>query len=419
MYFLMAVMREKTMFQIKNTILCVLLFAFGFSASASEGQTHLFSEIILHVPSSNLRITGQYDWKQGAIKQWTGPVVLFVNAMVLSNRNGWALQSLLTDAADRKPLFDLTESLVKRGFMVVRFENFGVYPPSKKCFEKTYKRKFNAQTIQRHCVNIDVAQTQTSELFTAGLRMLIDKIESDIPQAKGKLILMGFSEGLSRIVNVLDQSSISVSAVISIGSLAEPAKNATKWQATLRVIELISTFDENGDGFVSNEEIKKNFGAGKAAFIGQYKGLLNLEEGGWSKEGLRKLKEKLDVEYKEFSLEIKSLQPALRWVRFDSDTKIPSVTNSVFQYHFLDEVDPIEVLSRRNIPSLWIWGALDQQINVEQQIQLLEKCDCSTLFSKEIIKGRHHLLSKNVDLDWFESAYAADIVEMISKFIRE
>nr|WP_315486528.1 hypothetical protein [uncultured Undibacterium sp.] len=405
------------MFQIKNTMFCALLFAFGFSASASGVRTHLSSEITFHVPSSNLSITGQYDWKQGAIKQWTGPVVLFVNAMVLSNRNGWALQSLQTDAADRKPLFDLAESLVKRGFMVVRFENFGVYPTSKKCYEKTHKRKFNFNTIRQHCVNIEVAQMQTSESFTAGLRILIEKIEADIPLAKGKLILMGFSEGLSRIVNVLDQSSISASAVISIGSLVEPAKNATKWQATLRVIDLISTFDENSDGFISNEEIVKNFLAGKAPFIGQYKGLLNLEEGGWSKEGLRKLKEKLDAEYEEFSLEIKSLQPALRWVRFDSNTKIPSVTNAVFQYHFLDEVDPIDVLSRRNIPSLWIWGELDQQINVEHQIQLLEKCDCSTLLSKEIIKGRHHLLSKKVDLDWFEPGYAVDIVEMITKFI--
>lgn len=405
------------MFQIKNTIFCVLLFIFGFSAIASETRTHLSSEIALHVPSNNLSITGQYDWKQGSIKQWTGPVVLFVNAMVLSNRNGWALQSLQTDAADRKPLYDLTESLVKRGFMVARFDNFGVYPPSKKCYEKTHRRKFDADTIRQHCINIDTAQMQTSESFTMGLRILIEKIEADIPLAKGKLILMGFSEGLSRIANVLDQSSISVSAVISIGSLVEPAKNATKWQATTRVTDLIATFDENKDGFISNEEIAKNFGAGKGAFIGQYQGLLNLEDGGWSKEGLQKLKEKLDAEYEELSLEIKSLQPALRWVRFDSKTQIPSVTNAVFQYHFLDEADPINVLRRRNIPSLWIWGELDQQINVAQQIQLLEKCDCSALFFKETIKGRHHLLSKKVDLDWFESAYAVDIAEMITKFI--
>jgi hypothetical protein len=110
----------------------------------------------------------------------------------------------------------------------------------------------------------------------------------------------------------------------------------------------------------------------------------------------------------------------LNWVQHANGTQIPDITNSFWELHFRGEIAPIEVIKKNGLPGLFIWGGKDRQVNVRRQSALVEQAVESGATIETIrFSDRHHLLSLNEDLDWFEPGFAQTLAKQVRKFLNK
>lgn len=370
-------------------------------------------------------MNGQIEWPVGEVRDWDGPVIVFISSTNPMNRDGWGVRSLETVWAERSPLKDLSLALLNKNNMVVRFDNPGVLLPSKLCREKIRDEGLTEAILLDRCFDVDVLYKQTPERYVRNLEQVLAQIEKLVPAAKKQMVLMGFSEGLSHAIEIVRRGRFTPKAVVSIGSPAQPLKNLTYWQAVDRIVELMSDFDLNRDDIITTAEMKEAHANGVGSFVGNIKGLLP-PNGQWKKSELWKIREIMEREFKNLMIQIRKEQISLRgnkqeslqWSKNENGVAVPDITTSAINAHFLNDVDPVKVLSKHKIPSLWLWGALDKQVSAVRQRQwLMDHQTPHDKFKYIIIPGRHHLLSTKEDKDWFEIIYAEEVANFIEPFL--
>lgn len=403
----------------KKYISCMLLFTVFFSSFlfAKDLMDFRIKEFSVEASNNSDSMNAQIEWPFGEYKDWNGPVVVFISSTNPMNRDGWGVRSLETVWAERSPLKDLALALLEKRQMVVRFDNPGVLDPSKQCREKIRAEGLTDAILFERCFDLNVLQNQTPERYIKNLEEVLARIEKLVPASKKQLVLIGFSEGLSHVIEIVKHGRFRPKKVISIGSPAQSLKESTRWQAIDRIVELMEKFDLNHDGVITSEEMQAAHAIGVGSFVGNIKGLLP-PNGKWNKSELWKVRNIMEGEFKDILKKIANEQDSLQWNEGANGVLVPDITTAAINAHFTSEVDPVKVLSQYKIPGLWLWGALDQQINTSKQQQwIMDNRRHRDKFEYITIHGRHHLLSLKEDKDWFEIDYAKEVANFIVPFL--
>jgi pimeloyl-ACP methyl ester carboxylesterase len=364
-------------------------------------------------------INGQIDWPRGNLEQWNDSVVIFISSGNPNDRDGWLVRSLETVWSDRVPLRDLSAALVKEGLAVVRFDNPGVLPPKMKCHEMISIHGLTTEILRTRCVNEKVLGDFTEERYIESIEKMLFHVQKIIPAARHNLSLFGFSEGLVHAAYIANRANVKVASLLSMGSPAENLESATRWQAIAREMETLKEFDMNSDRIISNDEIREGYKNGIGNFM-NVEGWLSPYEY-WDKNNKVELRARLENHYLQLYKETRegSRPGRLNWVAQANGVLVPDMTDSLWNLHFHGQIAPAEIMQRMGIPGLFLWGAEDEQVGLARQIRFIQtENKQGAAIQYVLFRGRHHLLSKNKDMDWAEKEFMQTIASKVRDFLK-
>ena len=388
----------------------------SFSTFPVFGQQSL--EFAIPAETSTDSLQGQIDWPHGRLESWNGPVVLFISAASPSDRDGWQVRALETVWAERLPLKELSATLVKQGIAVIRFDNPGVLPPQKQCRQSIFKKGLTERILWQRCLDLATVARFTPIRYWETIEHMWPRLQKLVPAIRNQLYLFGFSEGLIHAAAIADRGGIRPQGFISLGSPAETSESAARWQATERITESLAEFDASADGIVTNEEIKKGYKNGINNFM-NIEGWLSAS-GAWDSTNRGLLAKDMTLYYEKILRDYRDVSGpgTLYWVAQANGVKVPDMTDALWHYYFYGKTSPAEVMQRLKIPGLFMWGDSDRQVAIERQVTLLDKTNREGgNLSYVRFPGRHHLLSKRKDFDWFEKEFMPEIAEKVAAFV--
>ena len=401
----------------KKLILFSLTIILSFSTFSVFGQQSL--EFLIPAEASTDLLQGQIDWPSGRLESWNGPVVLFISAASPSDRDGWQVRALETVWAQRLPLKELSATLVKQGFAVIRFDNPGVLPPEKRCRQNIFKNGLTERILWQRCLDLATVARSAPIRYWETIEHMLSRLQKSVPAIGNQLFLFGFSEGLMHAAAIVDRGGIRPQGFISLGSPAESFQSTARWQATDRITEALAEFDASADGVVTNEEIKIGYTKGINNFM-NLEGWLSAS-GSWDSENRDLLAKDMALSYEQILRDYRDVSGAgtLYWVAQANGVKVPDMTDALWHYYFYGKTSPAEVMQRLKIPGLFMWGDSDRQVPIDRQVRLLDKTnrEGGNLFYLRF-SGRHHLLSKRKDFDWLEKEFMPEIAEKVGAFVR-
>lgn len=388
----------------------------SFCAFSVYGQQSLQFSVTANASTDPLQ--GQIDWPGGKLESWDGPVVLFISAAAPSDRDGWEVRALETVWAERLPLKELSAELVKQGVAVIRFDNPGVLAPHKQCRKSIFKRGLTERVLWQRCLDLEVVGRYTPGRYWENIEHMLPQVQDLIPAMRTNLFLFGFSEGLMHAAALADRGSVKPQGLISIGSPAERFDTLSRWQGTGRVMETLDEFDTNLDGIVTNEEIRLGYGNGVNRFM-SLSGWLS-GDGYWDSQNRHLLADFVDRTYEQILRDFSDVSGPgrLDWKAQANGVQVPDMTEAVWRLHFYGQTSPAEVMQRREIPGLFMWGEKDRQVGVARQVALIDKARSEGAdIAYRRYPGRHHLLSKRKDFDWLEKDFMPIIAKEVVGFL--
>jgi hypothetical protein len=401
----------------KNRIRFSMTVILSFFTFSVFGQQSL--EFAIPAETSTDSLQGQIDWPHGRLESWNGPVVLFISAASASDRDGWQVRALETVWAERLPLKELSATLVKQGIAVIRFDNPGVLSPQKQCRQSIFKKGLTERILWQRCLDLATVARFTPIRYWEAIEKMLPRLQNLMPAIRNRLFLFGFSEGLMHAAAIADRGGVRPQGFISLGSPAETFESAARWQATDRITEALVEFDTSGDGIVTNEEIKKGYNNGINNFM-NLEGWLSAS-GAWDSTNRGLLAKDMALYYEKILRDYRDVSGAgtLYWVAQANGVKVPDMTDALWHYYFYGKTSPAEVMQRLKIPGLFMWGDRDRQVAIDRQVTLLDQTNREGgNLSYVRFPGRHHLLSKRKDFDWFEKEFMPEIAEKVSAFVR-
>jgi pimeloyl-ACP methyl ester carboxylesterase len=366
-------------------------------------------------------ISGQISLPNGKAHGWDRDVIIFIYPMFFSNRDSWLVDGQDSSESYWKMMGLLDDALIKENIAVVRFDNPGVYPPSKQCREKIKKNGLSNAILNESCFNDDVMSSLTHKQYLRDIENLISTIEIKLPLAKKRIILMGFSEGGIHIGHLINRLKSRPHGVVMFSSPLESAKTLTKWQLTERLIETIPKFDLNNDGSVTNEEIVVAYKNGVGNFTRPVTAWLS-PQGKWDKNNIQGLNKKFTSEYEALvnkTMSVPDDKVKLFLVETSKGVLIPQYTNAFEKLHFLDNLSNFDVLIKSQIPTLLMFGGKDTQIRIDEQLRLSKIARSRGAQIQELVfKDRFHTLSKENDFQMFKPEAIPEISKAVSNFVK-
>lgn len=394
----------------------LLLFAFtSIVCSHCNASQHL--DFALKHKNAHLPVHGQIDWPDGKVDSFHGRVVVLISPGGAVDRDGWLLRALDTVWWNRSPLEDISNALVKKGFAVVRFDNPGVRHPAAKCRADAMRGRLDATLINGKCVNLSVLEKVSVPKYIESIEQVLKHVQRLTPRAQRGFILFGFSEGFWHAASIADRGEVAIGALVALGAGVESLRSLTQWQLADRPRETLPEFDRDGNGEISNEEIRTGYSEGVGHITSDVHDWLS-PSGSWNSNNFAKFSEWVRGAYEEAVLMSSPYEEPgmLQWKALKSGLPVPDITESFQNYHLLGSRSPLDTLARRRIPALFIWGGKDRQIRVLHQQDMLKDAQKNMSHVESYIyPERHHLLSRKNDLDWFETEFT----EILSGHIHE
>jgi hypothetical protein len=363
-------------------------------------------------------ITGVIEWPHGPLRQWNGPIVILIPPAGPFTRDGWQAPAHLGQTQNNSPFTGLSAALRKEGIAVVRFEHPAARDPRRRCREALERGEISEFTLRTKCIDYRLIEKLTVARYRAALASMLSHIQRQIPVARKKMALFGFSEGLIHSAAIADYTSIPIAALVSIGSPAERVSSAVRWQIVGRPLEWLPQFDLDANGIITNEEIQRGYKQGVGNIMSLR--LWISPEGHWDERNIDQLKSRLENTYTEILGEFGDDKELgrLHWRFLNDSIRAPYATDS-FLYHVLnDTLSTIEIMERHKISGLFLWGETDTQVSMARQLPLIEAANgrgANIQFLQ--YPERSHLLSRHPDEIWFEPEFAPTIAHRVRQFL--
>ncbi|HWS26901.1 MAG TPA: hypothetical protein VN259_10075, partial [Xanthomonadales bacterium] len=219
------------------------------------------------IPSADgYLIQGQTDRPAGPSR---GAVILVAGTGVFTRDVSFGRSGTPGDFIFR----DLAERLTRRGMSVIRFDRRGA--------------RFGVPREER--TDKAVAPTATPENLSQDVEALYEWTRSDQGPGAQCVVFFGHSEGMVHIAGLAERGATPPDLVIGMGGLMESKASVVRWQSVDRDAESLLMMDGDGDGMVTDEEIRANFSNTPAGVLEDPAPLLN-PAGRWTSGDIARLR---------------------------------------------------------------------------------------------------------------------------------
>lgn len=404
---------------LRDLVLVIMLTAIaGYGLPAVAAPSIRSAPFSLQATDDAPEAYGQIDWPRGKLKDWKGPVIVMVLGGYTSDRDGWSFLVTEKSIGQTGMLRTLSDALVAKGLAVVRFDNYGVYPPSFGCRHDVEQNGLNDENLRNKCVDVMAKQFQTVERHVNFLTRIIDHARAAMPKSRNRIVLFAFSEGVLHSAEIVRRGSHLPLAVVSIGGPAERVDELRRWQLVDREIETLAEFDLDGDGVITNEEIALGYKNG----IGHISPSVELwlsPTGRWTEDALVDWRKSVESAYRSHADANSEVKGRLYWIPIgDNAVLAPEMTDSFRYMGYWSKLSSLEEFSRAKVPSLYIYGERDTQVPAARQVKLIEQSRARGDRNESLVlPNGYHMLSTTELFGSIEPEFVPRVASTIRDFV--
>jgi len=293
------------------------------------------------VSTDGTKITGQVDAPPGA--GGDAPVIVLSAGTGLFDRD----VRLGNTGTERDAIFaDLARRFTRAGIATVRYDHRGVrYKPA------------DGQVLDKA-----VSGTSTVESQRDDLGAVYALAQEEFGGQAACIALLGHSEGIQHIAGLAAAGAPAPELVVGIGAPLQAPAAIFQWQQTGRDAFSLHMMDADGDGTVTEAEVRANWRETPSAFIGTVDPFLH-PEGKWTPEALDQLVATQTSMYDAGKAQALSVDPAAPFPNADT----PMAQYSWWQNWYTDDVPVADRLAAWDVPFLLYYGTKDSQVRYEFQ----------------------------------------------------
>ena len=287
------------------------------------------------------QITGQVDAPLGA--DGREPVVVLSAGTGLFDRD----VKFGNSGTERDAVFaDLARRFTQAGIAVVRYDRRGVrYRPA------------DGQMLDKA-----VSGTSTVESQRDDLGAVYELAREDFGGPAACIALFGHSEGMQHIAGLAAAGAPAPDLVAGIGAPLQAPMATVRWQSTGRDAFSLRMMDADGDGTVTEAEIRANWQETPSSFVGTLDPFLH-PEGQWTPEALDQLVATQTSLYETGKTQALAIDPKAPFPNADT----PMADYSWWQNWYTDDTPVAEKLAVWDVPFLLYYGTKDSQVRYEYQ----------------------------------------------------
>ena len=244
------------------------------------------------------RLTGQLDFPDSSAER--GAVVLMVPGGWFMDRDGYMGGS----GTDRDMIYrDLASGILEAGIAVLRFDNRGVG-----CNEMTMppcRDGSDELVATRHyldaCVDTSVRQTVNVQTQMDDVEKVWEFALNHCDLNPARAFIWAHSEGGLNVARLIGSKRIDPRGVSFVGTITESPASVFQWQTVDRYAQHIMSWDEDGDGRVTETDIQRHFAHDEfLAAVGMAPEAVAAPKEGWTKETIR---QRFVIEYERIKAE--------------------------------------------------------------------------------------------------------------------
>ncbi|GAA0644090.1 alpha/beta hydrolase [Brevundimonas lenta] len=284
-------------------------------------------------------LTGEADLPEGPSR---GAVILVAGTGAFDRdasfgRSGTARDKLFADLAQR---------LNARGLTAVRFDRRGVrhgVPPAE-------------------IIDAAAAPTVTAENLSRDVGAIYDWTRSSTGLGARCVVFFAHSEGSAHVAGVAAAGAPEPALVIGMGAVLESKVSVLRWQGTGRDADSLAMMDADGDGVITNEEIRANWTKTPSAVFERLDPFLH-PTGAWTVADLELLRANQTALFEQ--------QKTVAMTMAD-EAPYPNAAAPAFSWSWwkswLTDDEPLAArYARWSSPMILHYGSLDSQVREDRQ----------------------------------------------------
>lgn len=316
-------------------MLTLLAVVTVLQTGAPQAPEHVFA---ISTPDGHV-IHGQTDMPQGEAQG----VVILVAGTGAFDRD----VTLGRTGTPRDRLFaDLGARFAERGMVAVRFDRRGVRhgaPPAEMLDPEAYPK------ITAESLSADVGAVDAWARSADGLNARC-------------VVYFVHSEGVVHLAGRADTGMAAPDLIIGMGAPMESKLSALRWQMSGRDADSLRMMDEDGDGRITNEEVRANWTRTPSAVFERLDPFLH-PQGAWTATDLELLEANQSALYE---------AERTRSLAIADDLPYPSAAMAAFSYGwwktwFTDDQPIAARLARWSTPMILHYGQIDSQVRENRQ----------------------------------------------------
>lgn len=315
--------------------LALALALFGLAAPA-HAETRTFTV----TTADGAPINGQADLPNARART----AIIFVAGTGMFDRDA----SFGRSDTPRDLIFaDLAQRMNERGLAAVRYDRRGL--------------RYGATGADR--IDAALAAAATNETQRNDLAAVYDWAQARDGLSARCVIFFGHSEGMAHIARLAESGARAPRAVIGMGALLESPASVFHWQRTGRDAHSLRMMDTDGDGSVTNDEVRANFMRTPSGVWENNAPFLH-PAGAWDAATLdafpRMQEEAIYTPERAYILAQAADAPF-------PNAETPMASYAWIQSFFTDETPIAQRLARWNAPMIFHYGTYDSQTVAARQ----------------------------------------------------
>lgn len=318
----------------------VLMLLMSLCLNCAPGAQAASESFELPTESEKIQLQGQLDFPDHATESQRFPLVIMVPGTGPYDRDvDFGMSGTPADLIFK----NLSQGLNARGIATLRFDKRGVH-----CNRYSQTQALCQNAIEMLSYNPENMRADIAALYALALRH--PRVD---PQ---RVSFFAHSEGTYHVAALISAGRIRPYSLHLLGGPVQAPGELMRWQMTDRLVSALYAYDLNGDGQLSNAELRDQTPLFQILPTSNY----YHPEGAWPSR--KHLREHLLKGYQAF---LKSLE--------ESAPDVLIYNNSIqwWQWFSHSQERPLDLLQDYTGPLYLYWGSGDSQVPLSAQLQVL------------------------------------------------
>ncbi len=287
----------------------------------------------------------------------------------------------------------LAHRVVQAGFVVARYDNRGVtgHELSIGLTRDSIDPEGDTDQYFKQCVDVSVRRTVTPESLFDDAELVYRFVEQHPHVDASRIAVFAHSEAGIHLCRLIGAQRVNPQGIVIAGTPVGSPIEVLRWQMIDRYVEVVMSWDSDGDGRVSAADVASSFGDSFLIEVGLTEVDLAPPNGHWERQELLAFFTARHEEEKAKTLNIPDDAP---YPQVDDESRPDFVlaSNRWWKQWFADETSTLDLLRDFKGHLSFHFGEIDRQFSPDSEVERIgaETKQLSTVPKVTLHPGRGH-----------------------------